>query len=661
VLVPPAEYSLTLDNNAENPKTWPTQFTITPYPALVNRANALMLSTDAFNRIYIQRTLPLTTDFEDTDAFVRRKIEEEFDEVHMKLQQLDWDNKLDEALIARALLVPENELGKLIPSIPVRANRVFAYDANGIPIPSNLTLAQIEAGVNLVNLPGYLVGSQTLRVPSEYPTVAAALLYLKDKFWGSDATMTIEVTGKNTVATKYIAELNHAHGRNIRIVGATPPLEKTIMPTGWVVGVEDTIENPNPTPEDPADDKAVGRNVTLPLQDVDNIAVGDVVSMGYGSTQNRDNDLKWGYWTDPVNGRGGGLQTVGTAATVGPIVHPAGPSVGVGIGTDTFIKPGVSPEEKYLPMILIETGEIRAATAIVDDDHFTINRPFAVDVTNLLYWLWVPQAPGTISCAGGMTDDVVITGVGTDWLTRCSVGDLVFSDPGGIARIILVNSNTSITVNQSKPIPAGTKFGIYAVHQHHRGAFEINAVDTVAKTVTYYNKHRSISLFAAPQPNQVKGGTAKIFKNILKSTHIEGVGIAANADTGWIDKLAWVGPKVGPPASGSGLKIATGCSWQEGNAIDGSKYSVAHLNFGPDTVFAEWCNGFDNYFGSFYAPQIVVANNHGANAIWNYQGTAWLHKATIHGATSFGVFQAVGSSIYATECYSIGHGSAGFY
>jgi hypothetical protein len=57
----------------------------------------------------------------------------------------------------------------------------------------------------------------------------------------------------------------------------------------------------------------------------------------------------------------------------------------------------------------------------------------------------------------------------------------------------------------------------------------------------------------------------------------------------------------------------------------------------------------------------VIANNHGANAIWHYQGTAWLHKATIHGATSFGVFQAVGSSIYGTECYSIGHGSSGYY
>jgi len=631
--VPASEYTLTLNNEAENPKTWPTQFTITPKAALIKRADTLKISPEDLNRIYIQRTLPLTTDFEDTDAFIKRKIEEEFDEVHMKLQQLDWNDQLDAATLVRALLVPEGETGKVVPAIPARAHRVFAYDANGVPIPSNLTLAQIEAGVNIVQTPGYIVGSLTLEVPSVYPTVGAALLYLKDKYWASDATMTIRVTGKVIETGKYIAELNHFMGRNIKIMGATDPLVKTISATGIVLGGGDEVN---------------GWPMSMPLTDISGIAIGDVISLGYGSTQNDDNDLKWGYYPHPNIGRGGSLNSTGVAVSIGLPYPPA--VTNSGVGTAVFQIPGQPVGTNYLPMILVETGEIRAATAITGPNTFTTDTAFATDLTNLLYWLWVPQATGTLSSAGGTDDAVVVTGVGTDFLTRCSVGDLLFTKEGGIARITAVVNNTSIRVNQTKPITAGSKFGVYAVHQQHRGAFEITNLNP--GSVTYLNKHRGSNTFATPRPNQVRGGTVKIYKNILKCTNVDGRGIAANADFGWIDKLAWVGPKTAS---------SIGCSWEEGNPVDGIRYSSAHLNFGPNTCFTEWGEGFKNWQGSFYAPEIVIANHYGANAVYNYQGTAWLRNATVHGAASFGVFQAVGSSIYGTECYSIGHGSSGFY
>lgn len=58
-------------------------FTVTPLPALLTKIGV------GTNVIYAGRDLPLTTDFDYDNAFVREKLVSEFDRVWMAIQRLD--------------------------------------------------------------------------------------------------------------------------------------------------------------------------------------------------------------------------------------------------------------------------------------------------------------------------------------------------------------------------------------------------------------------------------------------------------------------------------------------------------------------------------------------------------------------------------------------
>lgn len=77
---PGADYTIEYDNPAD-----PTylSFNFTPLTALLTKIGA------GTNVVYISRKLPLTTDFDNDDAFVREKIVTEFDKLWMTAQQLD--------------------------------------------------------------------------------------------------------------------------------------------------------------------------------------------------------------------------------------------------------------------------------------------------------------------------------------------------------------------------------------------------------------------------------------------------------------------------------------------------------------------------------------------------------------------------------------------
>lgn len=63
--------------------------TITPKTTLINKINArIALYPGEQNIIWVERVVPYETDFVETDAFLRRKIENEFDLVAMRIQQL---------------------------------------------------------------------------------------------------------------------------------------------------------------------------------------------------------------------------------------------------------------------------------------------------------------------------------------------------------------------------------------------------------------------------------------------------------------------------------------------------------------------------------------------------------------------------------------------
>jgi hypothetical protein len=66
--------------------------TITPKASLVSKINALIAAdADEENVIYVRRQLALTSDFTETDAFLREKISKEFDRTLMRIQQLQFD------------------------------------------------------------------------------------------------------------------------------------------------------------------------------------------------------------------------------------------------------------------------------------------------------------------------------------------------------------------------------------------------------------------------------------------------------------------------------------------------------------------------------------------------------------------------------------------
>lgn len=79
------DYTVVLNGGAEF-----VNFTLTPLTSLLTKIAALIAAnpTTEVNILTVRRTLPLTNDFVDTDAFIRDKIVNEIDMLLMRMQQL---------------------------------------------------------------------------------------------------------------------------------------------------------------------------------------------------------------------------------------------------------------------------------------------------------------------------------------------------------------------------------------------------------------------------------------------------------------------------------------------------------------------------------------------------------------------------------------------
>lgn len=88
------DYTITLDNAAAAPedKIWPTGFSITPLAALIAKIDALIIADATEENVaFVRRQLGYTSDFAETDGFLRARIAREFDRTIMRMQQLAYD------------------------------------------------------------------------------------------------------------------------------------------------------------------------------------------------------------------------------------------------------------------------------------------------------------------------------------------------------------------------------------------------------------------------------------------------------------------------------------------------------------------------------------------------------------------------------------------
>lgn len=89
------DYEIALANDGDPTPEWPTTFSFTPTAALITKINALILADPLeVNRVWARRQVPLTTDFSETDAFIRKSIANEMYYMLMRVQQLYADVSL---------------------------------------------------------------------------------------------------------------------------------------------------------------------------------------------------------------------------------------------------------------------------------------------------------------------------------------------------------------------------------------------------------------------------------------------------------------------------------------------------------------------------------------------------------------------------------------
>src|SRR5688572_30377563 len=87
VATPGSDYTVQL-NLSNVPSERYNDFTVTPTPAFITKIAALVAATPAeTNIVYVRRAMAYTSDFTETDAFLREKIAIQFDRNIMLMQQ----------------------------------------------------------------------------------------------------------------------------------------------------------------------------------------------------------------------------------------------------------------------------------------------------------------------------------------------------------------------------------------------------------------------------------------------------------------------------------------------------------------------------------------------------------------------------------------------
>ena len=472
--------------------------------------------------------------------------------------------------------------------------------ANPIVIDtSSITFEQIP----VTDDAGLLSSSTVLNVGSgqTYATLQAAADYLADKVIAADATVTIKVHGQVSTSTSVLWTVDHPQASRIVLVGNSDTISATIQSSGHTVtGSADNY------------------TVTMKLNSVTGVSAGAVVLVR--DPKNDDNQLFWGY-DAALSTKAGKLTTSGTAMTLTSQTN------------DTIVA----------DHIIIANGEARLVSARTNATTFTLASGFTQNITTQVYWHYIKKGTGTVGTGGASS--VNVAGSSTDFLTRCTVGDILIAVEDGVPicrRISEVTSDTALVVDVAVTLTAGDIYGIWSMSKAHVGAFEITSVDSGANTITYSNLMNSTRVNLGA--NQLKGGTVEILPDSVKNTGGSGI-IYSGGALQSINKLGIIG-------SNSSSYIGVYAS--------NIRASAQHVYFGQYVGLVGWGIGLYVPLGTAMGDYLCIGNNVGAYGIFNYQGSVHTRYARISSSGTYCVFLGPNASHYDSNCIYVG-GTTGLY
>lgn len=440
----------------------------------------------------------------------------------------------------------------------------------------------------------YTIGSG-----ESFPTLAAALEFLADKFIGSGATITLSLeSGTHTMAAAI--ELNPHSGYQIEIVGADP-INTTFSSVQSVTG------------------SAGNWAVTLNVASVAGISVGMGLilrSVVPGVEPPGDHDsrpaagaLQMQFFTS------GELTTVGTTAT---------------LSDDEFSGFAENTD------LLLVGGAVREISAR-SDTGFTISSAFPRDIEGLQYWYTMRATTGTITIVG-----TAVTGSGTSFLSSVNAGDLITASDGGVRRVASVTNNTAMVLeDDGMDMPAGTEWGVITRGEVYEGCSIITAVDTLNNRITFTSYSRSAY---APPIKNVSFGAVKVLPTALSFSTASGFKV--NGNNYLLNNVAIVG---GNGTSNVGLDL---------RGSDGNRAS--HLALGASVAVIGFDYGVWVPMGSsLYGTAINVAGQYTRGIYVSEGGLCNVTSAVISGSAGYGLYLAPGASargsdLLVTGCASFG-------
>lgn len=173
-----------------------TDFVVTPTASLRSKIDAMLaLDDDEEDQVVIRRSMALTTDITPTLARLREQIALEFDRTVLRMQEVN-------DATAGAVRVPNTETEGLDMSLPhanLRASRVMAFDENGLPDVSTLTLTQIQEQLTGAEAYADAAEASAASASSDSQTAAAAsVTAVAAAAEAVDASGGVKVSGDDT-------------------------------------------------------------------------------------------------------------------------------------------------------------------------------------------------------------------------------------------------------------------------------------------------------------------------------------------------------------------------------------------------------------------------------------------------------------------------------
>jgi hypothetical protein len=459
--------------------------------------------------------------------------------------------------------------------------------------------------------------SVVLAVPSAYATVQLALDACARWVIPQGATVTIQVTG-HVSTTGTIGIINHPYADRIKIRGTTA-IETTFTQINSVTG-------------------SVGAySVTATLADASNVEIDDIVMIrdvkpGVKAPGEYENyptrgELRLAFFKLSTANRAY-IKTVGTTATVWTDAACTTTPANL---VNNYIQDGD---------IVVIAGQVRRATSVTPSG-FTLSSALQSDVLGLQYWYHMSRsAQGTVSISSG-----VVTGNTTLFTTEYNVGDYIFIQDTGVAKITAITSDSGsgcITLDRTLPNCTTKSFGCMVLGELHEGAWKVT--NKVGSQVTWTNTAR----VAAAKPPVLAGaatnisGSVYILKSSLRTTGTGKGLVVQGQGTADIDHLAIVGgsssssASVGVDLRGTDQSNPThpaALPFLSGNAKLGTRAAV--LDFG----YGIWLQ--NNSFAALDYAMVTGCGARGVNA--NFGGCVSFKGSVIAGNTGIGVLIGPGA------------------